>query len=84
MLMDTFTFVKMKIMIIVTKINLQSQNWINSQSLEDTQVGYILQKYTLDKYTLERAFNLSYTISSILTFIHIFEYFKLSYTFLSI
>ena len=25
---------------------------INSQSLEDTQVGYILQKYTLDKYTL--------------------------------
>ena len=29
---------------------------INLQSLEDTQVGYILQKYTLDKYTLERAF----------------------------
>ena len=28
---------------------------INSQSLEDTQVGYISQKYTLDKYTLERA-----------------------------
>ena len=27
---------------------------INSQSLEDTQVGYILQKYTLDSYTLER------------------------------
>ena len=26
---------------------------INLQSLEDTQVGYILQKYTLDKYTLE-------------------------------
>ena len=25
------------------------------QSLEDTQVGYISQKYTLDKYTLERA-----------------------------
>ena len=23
------------------------------QSLEDTQVGYISQKYTLDKYTLE-------------------------------
>ena len=23
---------------------------INSQSLEDTQVGYISQKYTLDKY----------------------------------
>ena len=27
---------------------------INSQSLEDTQVGYILQKYTLDNYTLEK------------------------------
>ena len=26
---------------------------INSQSLEDTQVGYISQKYTLDKYSLE-------------------------------
>ena len=25
--------------------------WINSQSLEDTQVGYISQKYTLEKYT---------------------------------
>ena len=25
----------------------------NSQSLEDTQVGYISQKYTLDKYTLK-------------------------------
>ena len=24
---------------------------INSQSLEDTQVKYILQKYTLDKYS---------------------------------
>ena len=28
---------------------------INLQSLEDMQVGYISQKYTLDKYTLERA-----------------------------
>ena len=27
---------------------------INSQRLEDTQVGYISQKYTLDKYTLEK------------------------------
>ena len=27
---------------------------INSQSLEATQVGYILQKYTLDNYTLEK------------------------------
>ena len=26
---------------------------INSQSLEDTPVGYISQKYTLDKYTLK-------------------------------
>ena len=28
---------------------------INSQRLEDTQVGYTSQKYTLDKYTLEGA-----------------------------
>ena len=27
---------------------------INLQSLEDTQVGYISQKYTLDNYTLEK------------------------------
>ena len=27
---------------------------INSQNLEDTQVGYISQKYTLDKYSLEK------------------------------
>ena len=26
----------------------------SQQSLENTQVGYILQKYTLDKYTLEK------------------------------
>ena len=32
----------------------QSLNRINSQSLEDTQVGYISQKYTLDKHTLEK------------------------------
>ena len=43
---------------------------INSQSLEDTQVGYISQKYTLDKYTMERASEPScmkcvYTFSSI-------------------
>ena len=31
----------------------ETQCKINLQSLEDTQVGYILQKYTLDKYTLE-------------------------------
>ena len=29
---------------------------INSQSLEDTQVGYISQKYTLDKHTLEKIY----------------------------
>ena len=27
---------------------------INSQSLEDTQVGYISQNYTLDKHTLDK------------------------------
>ena len=27
---------------------------INSQSLEDTQVGYISQKYTWEEYTLEK------------------------------
>ena len=27
---------------------------INSQSLEDTQVGYISQQNTLDKHTLEK------------------------------
>ena len=32
----------------------EENKWINSQSLEDTQVGYISQKYTLDKYTLEK------------------------------
>ena len=30
------------------------KNEINSQSLEDTQVGYISQEYTLYKYTLEK------------------------------
>ena len=29
-------------------------NRINLQSLEDTQVEYILQKYTLEKYTLDK------------------------------
>ena len=28
-----------------------SMTLINLQNLEDTQVGYILQKYTLEKYT---------------------------------
>ena len=32
----------------------QFESKINSQSLEDTQVGYISQKYTLDKHTLEK------------------------------
>ena len=35
---------------------------INSQSSEDTQVGYILQKYTLDKYTLEEYTLEEYTL----------------------
>ena len=37
-----------------TQKTLISPHVTNSQSLEDTQVGYILQKYTLDSYTLER------------------------------
>ena len=35
---------------------------INSQSLEDTQVRYILQKYTLDVYTLEKYTLKKYTL----------------------
>ena len=51
-------------------LNEASMKWksdkiINSQSLEDTQVRYILQKYVLDKYTLEWAFKPSYTFSNI-------------------
>ena len=38
---------------------------VNSQSLENTQVGYISQKYTFDKYTLEPTFKPSYTFLSI-------------------
>ena len=38
------------------------QNKINSQSLEDTQVGYILQKHTLDKYILEKYTFKKYTL----------------------
>ena len=38
---------------------------INSQSLEDTQVGYISQKYSFHKYTLGRAFKPSYALLSI-------------------
>ena len=38
--------------------------WINSQSLEDTQVGYISQKYTLDKYTLEEYTLEEYTLEN--------------------
>ena len=33
---------------------LSSHQKINSQSIEDTQVGYISLKYTLDNYTLEK------------------------------
>ena len=35
---------------------------MNSQSLEDTQVGYILQKYTLDKYAFEKYILEKYTL----------------------
>ena len=36
---------------------------INSQSLEDTQVGYISHSYTLDEYTLEKlTFGYKYTL----------------------
>ena len=38
---------------------------INSQSLEDTQVGYISQKYSFDKYTSGRAFKPSNALLSI-------------------
>ena len=38
---------------------------INSQSSEDTQVGYISQKYSFDKFTLGRAFKPSHTFFSI-------------------
>ena len=37
---------------------------INSQSLEDTQVGYISQKYTLKKYTLKKYTLEKYTLKS--------------------
>ena len=46
-------------------MNIETDIEINSQSLEDTQVGYISQKYFFDKYTLGRAFKPSYTFSSI-------------------
>ena len=48
--------------------NTNNKPWyeeINSQSLEDKQVGYISQKYSFDKYTLGQAFKPSYTFSSI-------------------
>ena len=38
---------------------------INSQSLEDTQVGYISQKYILDKHTLEKIHNLHITSATL-------------------
>ena len=48
---------------------------INSQSLEDTQFGHILQKYTLDKYTLENTKNWSklWNLIKILKFWQNFE-----------
>ena len=38
---------------------------VNSLSLEDTQVGYISQKYTLDKNTLEKIHNLHITSATL-------------------
>ena len=38
---------------------------INLQSIEDTQVRYISQKYSFNRYTLGRAFKPSYTFFSI-------------------
>ena len=74
---------------IYLSINIQNMvGKINSQSIEDTQVGYISQKYTLDQYTLEE-----YTLEVVQKYIYIFEHlsphihfraFKPSYTFLSI
>ena len=40
-------------------------SWINLQSLEDTQVGYISQKYTLDMYTLRKYTLGKYTFEKI-------------------
>ena len=39
---------------VIDDLNKGQQQGINSQSLEDTQVGYISQEYTLYKYTLEK------------------------------
>ena len=44
--------------------NEEDEREINSQSLEDTQVGYISQKYTLDKYTLEEYTLEKYTLEN--------------------
>ena len=38
---------------VIDDLNKGQQQGINSQSLEDTQVGYISQEYTLDNYTLK-------------------------------
>merc|ERR1711911_347699 len=62
--------------------SIQNHFKINSQSLEDTQVGYISQKYSFDKYSLGRAFKPSYALFTHLS-LHIhFRAFKPSYTYL--
>ena len=48
----------------MAEIKLNKSLEINSQSLEDTQVGYISQKYTLDKYTLEEYTLEEYTLEN--------------------
>ena len=45
--------------------NFKTSYKINSQSLEDTQVGYTSQKYSFDKYTFGRAFKPLYALLSI-------------------
>ena len=41
---------------------MQFKDLINSQSLEDTRVRYISQKYTLEKHTLEKYTLIKYTL----------------------
>ena len=82
--------------VFVFNFNFMPKNKINSQSLEDTQVGYISYKYTLERafkpsyisfqhlslHTHFQAFKPSQTILSILAFIHILEHLSLHTHFL--
>ena len=44
-------FCVMQDIVLNIDVNVFQINW---QSLEDTQVGYVPQKYTLNKHTLEK------------------------------